>query len=205
MRNIQNCSLPPAFPTGRGFDIGHGKGLLPNQWDAALRQDTAVWYTISCCGGIKDLCRRPGTPKYPDDEQPWVQMPAQGKRFQEIQTVLLANFVLNTDLAVVTFQVPIGYDGVINATTNHFLGLGFAEGSGDIEWRIQLSRRYAPDYGLILTTLGDLTSPAGFAGNGIRVYSNEVIRYLARITNFATLDPAGRVLCALSGWFYPRS
>jgi hypothetical protein len=182
----------------------HCKELAPNHFDACLEQDTAIWYTIACLGGITGLCKSPSAPKYPDEDQPWLTMPAQGKRFQEIATVPVGAFVLNTDLAVVTFQVPIGYDGVINANTNHFIGNGFAEGSGDIEWRIQLSRRYAPDYGNILTSLGDLASPTGFSGGGIRIYSHQTIRYLARITNFATLDPNGRVLCALTGWFYPR-
>jgi hypothetical protein len=182
----------------------HCKGESPNVFDQCLRQDTAVWYTIHCCGGITGICRQFESVQYAEDDPPWIKMPQQGRRYQEINTVPLGTFVLNTDLAVVTFQCPIGYDGVIIGNTNRFLGPGFVEGSGDIEWRIQLSRRYAPDYGLILTSLGDLTMPTGFAGGGIRIYSNQVIRYIARVTNFAALDPNGRILCALYGWFYPR-
>lgn len=182
----------------------HGRGLAPNHWDQCLIQDTAIWHTIQCCGGITGLCRRAESIQYSEDNPPWIKMPVQGRRFQEIATVALANFVLNTDLAVLTFQVPFGFDGVITGNTNRFLGPGFVEGSGDIEWRVQLSRRYAPDYGLILTSLGDLTSPVAFSGGGIRIYSHQTIRYIARITNFALLDPLGRVLCALYGWFYPR-
>jgi hypothetical protein len=195
---------PPAVPRGHGFDMGHGKGLAPNHFDACLKQDTAIWYTIACLGGITGLCKRAESVKYTDNEPPWIKMPQQGVRFQEINSVPLANFVLNVDLPVLTFQVPIGYDGVIIGNTNRFIGVGFAEGSGDIEWRIQLSRRYAPDYGLVLTSLGDLTAPTPFSGGGIRIYSHQTIRYLARITNAATLDPNGRVLCALYGWRYPR-
>jgi hypothetical protein len=184
--------------------MGHGKGLAPNHFDRCLEQDTAIWYNIMCLGGISGLCQKADTVHYADDKPPWLDIPPQGRRFQEIATTPLANFVLNTDLAVLTFQVPIGYDGVITGNTNRFIGLGFAEGSGDIEWRVQLSRRYAPDYGLILTSLGDLAQPTPFSGGGIRVYSHQTIRYIAKITNFATLDPNGRVLCALYGWFYPR-
>lgn len=204
MRRLALHHPPVAVPPGHGFPMCHAKGLAPNHFDACLEQDTAIWYTIGCLGGITGICRRAESVKYAEDEPPWIQMPSQARRFQQINTTALGNFALNTDLAVVTFQVPIGYDGVITGNVNRFLGLGFAEGSGDIEWRIQLSRRYAPDYGLVLTSLGDLTSPTAFSGGGIRVYSHQVIRYLARITNFAALDPNGRVLCALTGWFYAR-
>jgi hypothetical protein len=203
-RQMQIRRPPPAVPTGRGFDMGHGKGGNPNHFDRRLEMDTNIWYTISCLGGISRLCRRAEQVQYAESDPPWISMPQQGRRFQEIATQPLANFVLNTDLVIVTFQCPIGYDGVIMGNCNRFVGLGFAEGSGDIEWRIQLSRRYAPDYGLVLTSLGDMTAPTAFSGGGIRIYSNQVIRYLARITNFATLDPNGRVLSALSGWFFPR-
>lgn len=195
---------PRVIPPGGGFPMCHAKGRSPNHWDACLQHDSLVWHTIQCCGGIQGVCKRATMVEYAEDDPPWIQPPVQARRFQMINTTPLAAFILNTDLAVVTFQVPIGFDGVIKGNVNRFIGPGFAEGSGDIEWRIQLSRRYAPDYGLILTSLGDLTAPVSFAGGGIRIYSNQVIRYIARITNFAFLDPNGRVLCALYGWFYPR-
>ena len=202
-RRLGRLANPPApFPAGHGFPMCHGKP--PNHFDACLHEDTATWYTIQCCGGITGLCKRADSIKYADNEPPWTRMPQQGRRYQEINTVPLAAFVLGTDLAVVTFQVPVGYDGVIMGNVNRFIGPGFAEGSGDIEWRIQLSRRYAPDYGQILTSLGDLQAPSSFSSGGIRIYSHETIRYIARINNFAFLDPNGRVLCALYGWFYPR-
>lgn len=192
------------IPQAHRFEMCHGKGQAPNHWDACLRQDTMIWDTIQCCGGITGLCKRQDTIQYAENDPPWIKIPSQGRRFQEINSLPLAAFVLNVDQAVLTFQVPIGYDGVIIGNTNRFIGPGFVEGSGDIEWRVQLSRRYAPDYGLILTSLGDLTAPVAFSGGGIRVYTHQTIRYIARITNFALLDPNGRVMCSLYGWFYPR-
>jgi hypothetical protein len=184
--------------------MGHGKGTAPNHFDRCLEMDTNIWYTIACLGGITGLCRRAEQAQYADDEPPWIKMPQQGRRFQEIGTLPLAAFALAVDTPVLTFQVPIGFDGVIMGNVNRFIGLGFVEGSGDIEWRIQLSRRYAPDYGLITTSLGDMTAPTPFTGGGVRVYSHQTIRYLARVNNFAPLDPNGRILTALYGWFYPR-
>lgn len=187
------------------YDMCGGRASEPNYWDACLSQEVGLWRTIQACGGIEALCSRAPSIRYSSDDPPWVSIPAQGRRFHEVNSVALAAFAPNTDLAVVSFRVPDGYDGVITANANRFIGAGFQEGSGDIEWRIQLSRRYAPDYGLILTSLGDLNHLARLSGGGIRIYSHQTIRYIARITNFAPLDPNGRVMCALMGWFYPRS
>lgn len=189
-------------PESACFSMCHG--AAPNPFDLCLREDARIWDTIQCCGGIQGLCKRAETIVYAEDEPPWIKIPQQGRRFQEIATLPLAAFVLNVDQVVLTFRVPLGYDGVITGNTQRFLGVGFVEGSGDIEWRIQLSRRYAPDYGDSLTSLGDLTMPVRFSGGGIRIYSHQTINYIVRITNFALLDPNGRLLCALFGWFYPR-
>ncbi len=195
---------PILIPPGHGFPMCHSKGETPNHWDECLAQDTAIWHTIECCGGITGLCRQAESIRYAQDDPPWIKPPAQARRFQEIASLPLAAFVLNVDTVVVTFQVPVGFDGVITGNVNRFLGPGFIEGSGDIEWRVQLSRRYAPDYGLILTSLGDLTTPYQASAGGVRIYSHQTINYIARITNFAFLDPNGRIMCALLGWFYPR-
>jgi hypothetical protein len=200
-----HLNIPPmAVPPGCAYDMCHGNGREPNQFDACLDQDVTIWYNISCLGGITSLCRRAESVRYADDEPPWVKMPQQGKRFQEIFSIPLAAFALGVDTPVLTFRVPVGYDGVIIGNVNRFIGAGFAEGSGDIEWRIQLSRRYARDFGQILTSEGDLQALTAFQGGGIRIYSNQIIRYLARVNNFALLDPNGRILTCLWGWFYPR-
>ena len=182
-----------------GFDVCYKKGP-PNFFDACLGADTRLWHNIQCRGGITALCRRVEAPTY--DAPPWVVQPPQGRRFQEIQTV--ASPAANTTTAVLAFRVPHGYDGVINGIVCRFIGLGFVEGSGDLHWRLQLSRRYASDYGDIQTSLGDLTAPVALQGGGIRVYSNQLIQFLVYVNVAVILDPAGRVLCALSGWFYPR-
>ena len=204
MAPVATLNSSPA-PRGCLFPMCHDKGQSPNQYDACLARDAAIWYNLGCMGGVKTLCRPVHAVRYSEDDPPWISIPPQGRRLQEIATAALGTFVLNTDKVVLTYQVPVGYDGVITGNVHRFLGLGFVEGSGDIEWRIQLSRRYAPDYGLMLTSIGDLTNPASFSGGGIRIYSCQTINYIARVTNFATLDPNGRILTSFNGWIYPRS
>ena len=180
--------------------IGHHPA---NPWDRCLRQETGLWWYIQCCGGLAAVCRRVEGPRY--EVSPWNVMPPQGRRFQQINTIILPGNV-GVDNVVVTFRVPVGYDGVIRSLVNRFIGPGFVEGSGDLAWRVQLSRRFANDYGNIQTSLGDLTSPSQMQSGGIRIYSNQTIRYLVSLGALAAahLDANGRILCAISGWFYPR-
>ena len=182
------------------WDMCRGRAGHPNLYDSCLDFDAALWRGIQRRGGIGKLCMRVGYEKY--DNPPWIVMPPQGRRYQEIATIVLP--APGVDTQVVAFTVPFGFDGVITGVVNRFIGAGFVEGSGDLLWRIQLSRRYAPDYGNIDTSLGDLTSPIAMDGGGMRIYSGQLVRYLTQVVNPATLDPAGRVLCAIYGWFYPR-
>lgn len=176
----------------------------PNPWDDCLFQETDLWWKIQCHGGLAETCRRVGGPRY--ETPPWVVMPPQGRRFQEINTIVLPENVA-TDNVVVTFRVAVGYDGVIRSLVQRFMGApGLVEGSGDLTWRLQLSRRFANDYGAMQTSLGDLTSPGQMTAGGIRIYSNQTIRYLVSLSAAAAgnLDPNGRILCAIFGWVYPR-
>jgi hypothetical protein len=175
----------------------------PNMWDRCLYQEAELWWAIQCCGGLAETCRRVEGPRY--EVPPWNVMPPQGRRFQYINTIALPGNV-GVDNVVINFQVPVGYDGIIKALVNRFLGVGFVEGSGDLAWRVRLSRRFAYDFGNILTSLGDLTSPCQMRSGGVQIFSHQTIQYLVNLGPLAAahLDPNGRILCAISGWFWPR-
>jgi len=192
--------LDPRLQFVSGFNPCFGK--RGNFFDQCLGMERALWNDLQCRGGITAACRRVEAPTY--DAPPWIVQPPQGRRFQEIATLALP--ADNTTSAVLNFRVPLGYDGVINGVVNRFIGLGFVEGSGDLHWRIQLTNRFVNDYGDIQTSLGDLTSPVALQGGGIRLISNQYVRFLVYVAPGAGahLDPLGRVLCALSGWYYPR-
>src|SRR6185437_1643565 len=58
------------------------------------------------------------------------------------------------NITVLSFVVPIGYDGVINAINNNFTGGGFINGSGDLVWQILIDGRAVRNYDAILTERG---------------------------------------------------
>jgi hypothetical protein len=132
-------------------------------------------------------------------------MPPNGERFQVTDTIALP--VIGTDTIVISYRVPLGWDGVINGIVNRVIGIGFTEGSGEVFWRLQSNLRYFRDYGAITTSLGDLTNPCTLYGGGYRVYSGQNIHYIVQLTaaGQAAIDPNALILCSLSGWTYPRA
>jgi len=190
-------ALIPDYP----FDPCYGH--YPNRYDQCTWREQAAWRQIMCAGGLKRLCCRVGTPMY--ESPPWIVMPPNGERFQVTETVALP--AINTDTVVVSYRVPLGWDGVINGLVDRVIGVGFIEGSGYVYWRIRSNLRFFKDYGAISTSLGDLTNPCTLYGGGYRIYSGQNISYLVNLTaaGQAAIDPNALILCSLSGWIYPRA
>jgi hypothetical protein len=174
----------------------------PNAFTECLYRDGALWGEIIARGGIEAVCcpamsNAGVTP-------PWIAMPPEGRRFQQIGSIP-TGVVENTDLLVLTFDVPLGYDGVIVSIVQMFTAAGFAEGSGDLNWRIRINRRWLKDFGNTTTTLGTVAAPCMIYRGGIRLRTKQVVSYFVNLGTGATgrLDPNGRIICACFGWFYP--
>jgi len=113
------------------------------------------------------------------------------------------------DVEVFTMQVPLGYDGIITGQFNVFTQ-GWAEGSGDLIWRIlvydPIVPRYLRDCGNIQVTLGKVNIYQTVPG-GLLVRSNNRIAYIVNAPNaFGSLPPAGTgsIIAGLHGWLWPR-
>ncbi len=177
-----------------------------NQFNHCLNREAWLWLKIQREGGLKTLCCRMGYPGIWYEKAPWIVQPKQAIRFNEIQSIVLPGIAQQgTNVVVLSHRVPLGYDGVIKGFVNQFTGTGFFEGSGDLSWRVSANRRWLKDYGNIQTTLGSLVYNQEAYGDGVRVYSNQLIQYFVNVAvgADARLQPDGRVICALQGWFYP--
>lgn len=194
---------------GRKVDVATGTSRdlsvymkRPNPYTECLYREQALWKQIEARGGLKGLC----CPTLPSGTlPPWVAMPSSGRRFQQIGSIPRPG-VEGTDLLVTTFQVPIGFDGVIVSVVGMFTGAGFVEGSGDLHYRIEINRRWLKDYGDVQTTMGTVASPCMIYRGGVRLRTQEVVRYWVQLGAGALgrLDPLGRIVCAFFGWFYPQ-
>lgn len=227
IRNVPNAYIPPyssAFTaplTYRQTDIQRmvyrvsQYGLT--KYDACLARELGIWNEIIEAGGLQTICVPVGRPKYAN--RPWIVMPAEGRRFKPIAILALTDpsVVFDGSNIVVPFTTiqnlfcPLGYDGVITDVIMNVLpgasGVdGFVEGSGDITWRLQIQQRYARDYGNIMAQVGSLTSPSPVPRGGIRVRSRDQVQFLVALSAAAqgNLSPDDRIVCSLSGWWYPR-
>jgi hypothetical protein len=188
--------------TGSAAQRG-GYTVPPNPYTECLYREQRMWSNIEARGGLYRLC----CPSMPGkgDPPPWVAMPSQGRRYQQIGSILLPA-VEGVDNLVTTFSVPTGYDGVIVSIVGMFTGTGFVEGSGDLHYRIQINRRWLKDYGDIQTTMGTVASPCMIYRGGVRLRTQETVRYWVQVGagGLGHLDPTGRIVCAFFGWFYPQ-
>ena len=129
-------------------------------------------------------------------------MPAEGREFRPAAYVAIP--AQGAQAVVVQFKVPQGYNGMINALANVFVGGGFQEGQGLIFWTLYLdytTKVVAPNFNQILASLGAVSNPAKL--NGIRVKENQLVTLAVNNTNPGVL-PAGQLIGGLlGGFFYP--
>lgn len=129
--------------------------------------------------------------------------PSEARRFLNSNTIVLP---APGDTTVFSFRVPYGYDGFILGNYQNYIGPNFAEGSGDILWRLKINLHYAKDWGSVPVSLGTPQTLSPVEG-GLHILSGDLITYQVNAVNASGfLTPGiGRILCGLYGYFYPRA
>lgn len=179
-----------------------------NTYDACLTEERLWWEELQRCGGLHNLaCPRGGRRVYP--QPPWIVMPSEGRKFKPIGVLPVFGNFTGLDVVVMTMPVDLGYDGVITDVICQVVAggpTGFAEGSGDVTWRLRANLRFLRDLGNIQVSTGSLISPAAIPGTGVRIYSREVITFLVNMPAAAAvrINPAANIVCSINGWMYPR-
>lgn len=130
--------------------------------------------------------------------RPWIDEPGGSIPFDEQNGIALPAVGAGAS-TVLSFQVPLGYDGVIKYISNNFLGGGFVDFSGDIQLQILADGRPIRNFSNILANKGTpgLQRPI----SPIRIYSGQIISYT--VNHLANVGLAGNVVCSLTGYIYP--
>jgi len=182
-----------------------------SEYDACLHRDRMIWDELVACGGLQQICCPKGRPPY--TQRPWVAMPKEGRRFKPISTLLVDDAIPFTgvDVAVMQVRVPVGYDGVISDVCCEIVPgpggvTGFLEGSGDITWRLAANTRFLRDLGNLKVSVGSLTTPSPVPRGMLRVYSQDLLTFFVNfaIGAEASISNTARIVCSITGWFYPR-
>jgi hypothetical protein len=112
---------------------------------------------------------------------------------------------ISGDVEIFNFRVPTGYDGLITALFHDYTGPGFADGNGDIQWRLQVNRTYAIHLGNVLVRLGSRQQAYGLDG-GIQIQSGQTLRYIVNVPNLSggILPMATQIVAGLEILLYAR-
>lgn len=200
---FHNCAELPSGPPGNRSLLPRNvtqRQYPPNFFNACLEADLALWQRINCQGGLMATC--PGT-KY--DYPPWQKMPPQGKRFSQIGSIALPTSNYGTDQLVLSYRVPLGFDGVINYIVQNYTGQGFSDGGGDLTWRLQLNQRWVKNLGNTTTLIGSLNNGTISPNTTIIVQSNQLVQYFVNVAASAASDlQGGRIICSTWGYWWPR-
>lgn len=171
-----------------------GRLEQPNEMCLALMNESKAWETY--CAGM---------PPYDSTKSPYANMPPGGRLIQEMDSLTLTGPFDGTNQTVLTFRVPIGYDGVLNRAINVFTGTGFTEGSGDIVWRLKIGNAYARNFGAVRFSYGSMETPYTIPGLGFPIVSGQLVTYQVSVPVTSGIGGTSPVtICALSGWLYSR-
>jgi hypothetical protein len=137
----------------------------------------------------------------------WVDPPTSWLNIDQLAYTLLG--AIGTTVVIISFKVPIGYNGVITGVACNFVGGGWVEGSGDVIWQILVNNAApsgANSYASIPASLGSPANPVKISG--FRIFENQLVTFVA-LNNPAGPDGgvvvAGqRVGARLLGYLYPR-
>ena len=101
---------------------------------------------------------------------------------------------------IINFKVPEGFNGIIKRFGNVYVGSGFTEGSGALQWQLLANGTPITNYENIPASLGATAAPSEVSS--IRIKEGELIQLVVNNISLAVggAFSGGR----LGGWFYPK-
>ena len=190
---------PPPDRTINKLSGGRPKSLPKNDWD-------------HCLDGVREcfrlVCKRVCPKPRPMISWPWDQeegVPPDAVPFRQTGGIVTP-LTAAGDVAIFSFRVPVGYDGIILQGYNLYQGTGFVQGSGDILWRLRINNSYyVKDWGSVAFSLGGVSDPYPFS-DALFITSGQTVTMLVNVPNTSGTIQVGasRILGALMGYFLPR-
>lgn len=199
----------PGVPTG-SLGSGFGTGVMPiptpNKYDDYLKGQYAVMEramsaTVNAWGlnGIP-----PCVAQDPDAQFGAFHVAQDLRRNFFVRGSITTPTTVSGNNLVVSFQVPVGYFGLLLGVYNIYTGTGFVQGSGDIVWRIKIGGRWLRNFGNQLFSQGDLANPFPLMASDT-LMPGELVQFIVSVPNTSGNIQVGtsNILCGLQGWFYP--
>ena len=140
----------------------------------------------------------------PWDEDNRGAIPPQSVPFLQ-QKGIVTPTTASGDNVVLTFRVPYGFDALLAGFYFNYSGSGFAQGSGDILWRIQVNQYYLKDLSNLPFLLGDPVNPVPMTQGKI-LFSGQKVSAIVNVPNLSGMIQIGNstVYAGLLGFWWPR-
>lgn len=130
----------------------------------------------------------------------WNQPPLGAEAFDYVGYITLPAIGTFPYPAIIDFVVPKGRNGIIKKFGNAYVGTGFTEGTGGLQWQLLADTVPIQNYDNIPASLGSTANPSEVAS--IRIKENQRIQLV--INNIAVLAAVTFTGGRLGGWFYPK-
>jgi hypothetical protein len=101
---------------------------------------------------------------------------------------------------VVQFTVPDGQNGIIVRFGNEYIGSGFTDYAGSLQWQLLEDGTPIANYENILASLGSTAIPSTVSS--IRIKENSRVQLV--INNISLVVGGAMAGGRLGGWFYPK-
>ena len=131
-------------------------------------------------------------------KQPWLDEPSGSEPFDAQNNIALP--AIGASATVLSYTVPIGFDGVVKALSNNLTVCGFTEGDGSIIWRLFINGRAVRNFSNILVEKGTIQIPRPISP--LRLFSGDQISWIVYNISSALV---GGTVCSLSGYIYPST
>lgn len=173
----------------------------PNNWNACLDAECALWDHIIRCGGLETTI--PWSERRRYEQPPWKAMPPEGERLQRFGSITRP-LDDGLDHPILDFTMPKAWDGVATNVMFSSTDNAFIQGSGALVWRLKVGARWIPDFSAVTFSLSDLRYPAELVGGYVRLLSLQRVQAFVNVPPGSPVDPASRVNAAVVGWQYPK-
>ena len=128
----------------------------------------------------------------------WKEEPPGSVPFDEQESFALPATPLGSDVPVLSFKVPFGFDGVIKWISNNLLPEGSFT-SGALIWKIKVNRRAVKNFEFITNEKGTIFQ--GREESPIRIFSGDLVQYTVQQPVGSTLT--GTTVVSATGYYFP--
>jgi hypothetical protein len=135
-----------------------------------------------------------------DSSYPWI-FPPSGFQAFDTPGYIPMPAMGSGDVAIVSFTVPTGWDGVIKRFSANQTGPGFVQGSGALIFRVTVNGQAVRGYDTLLTELGSIQTPR--VTDGILISAGDVVELVINNASYAGIG-AAFVVATLAGYFWPN-